>query len=189
MSFWDLEDTTPPPSLLMTPAPTPTVAPTNLPAELVAQNVRAMPLLGTSQPPGLGQWNGAQFDSYSIGATPPPTPAAAPSAGHEYDGPPPTGKGVKDIVIALGLPPSLGTLVDDMQDAIVGITADLTGSDTTRSSLADIFTHNNRLRGIGSLLVIIAVVGLFLDSFGDATKTTTSSLANTVAQALSSTVK
>lgn len=89
----------------------------------------------------------------------------------EYDGPTPTGKGVSDLADTVGLPPSLGALFGDMQEAILGIAGDLMGSSTERESLADILTYNNRLRGLGSMCVIIAVVGLMLDAFAESEKT------------------
>lgn len=78
----------------------------------------------------------------------------------EYDGPPRTGKELGDLMESVGLPPSVGTMFDDMQDAIMGIASDLSGNNAERTSLGDILTHDNRLRGLGALLVLVAATGL-----------------------------
>ena len=62
---------------------------------------------------------------------------------------------------------SLATLtfdeaVADAREAMVGLAADLTGT-TERRSLGAMLTHGNRLRGLGVLLVTLALVGLFVD--------------------------
>lgn len=81
----------------------------------------------------------------------------------EYDGPAKTGKTLKDLALDLGAPESLGSLLDDMQEAIVGIAGDLVNNDGSRTGIADILGHQNRLRGIGALLVLVALVGIALD--------------------------
>jgi hypothetical protein len=80
----------------------------------------------------------------------------------KYDGPPKTGKTLGDLSIDLGLTGSFAELVDDMQEAVLGITADLTGK-SDRKSVGDILSHGNRLRGLGALLVLGAVAGLLVD--------------------------
>jgi hypothetical protein len=85
----------------------------------------------------------------------------------EYDGPAKTGKTLKDLAMDLGAPDSLGTLIDEMQEALLGIVGDLVNSTTDRTSLADILGHENRLRGIGALCVLAALVGLVFDSVID----------------------
>jgi hypothetical protein len=47
---------------------------------------------------------------------------------YEYDGPPKTGAQLGDIVRNLGMSTSLATIVDDVQDALYGSTADLTSA-------------------------------------------------------------
>jgi hypothetical protein len=53
-------------------------------------------------------------------------------------------------------------LLDDMQEAVLGITGDLTGK-SDRKSLGDILAHENRLRGLGALLVVGALAGLVIE--------------------------
>lgn len=50
----------------------------------------------------------------------------------------------------------------DAHEALVGITEDLSGA-TERKGLKDMLTHNNRLRGLGILLIVLALVGLVVD--------------------------
>jgi hypothetical protein len=82
----------------------------------------------------------------------------------EYDGPEKTGKTLKDLALDLGAPESLGALIDDMQEAIIGIVGDLVNNKGERTSIADILGHENRLRGIGALCVLAALIGLTFDS-------------------------
>lgn len=82
----------------------------------------------------------------------------------EYDGPDRTDKTLKDLAKDLGAPDSIGTLLDDMQDAIIGIVGDFVSPTPERTGLAQILGHGNRLRGIGALCVLVALVGLALDS-------------------------
>ena len=53
--------------------------------------------------------------------------------------------------------------VEDAREALVGLAADLTGA-TERHSLVDMVLHGDRLRGLGILLIGLALVGLFVDS-------------------------
>ena len=53
--------------------------------------------------------------------------------------------------------------LDDAAEAITGIVADVYGN-TERTSLKDIFVYKNRLRGLGVLLVALALVGLLIDA-------------------------
>lgn len=53
-------------------------------------------------------------------------------------------------------------LVVDARDALVGLSADLVGG-SERVSLADMVTHENRMRGLGFLCIGVAFVGLFID--------------------------
>ena len=54
------------------------------------------------------------------------------------------------------------TAVADAHEALVGLTADLSGT-TERHSLKDMLLHENRMRGLGILLVVLALVGLCVD--------------------------
>lgn len=159
--FWNDVNTLEPLDMFSpTPAPTGNSAPdgslaaTPLPAELVPQNPRNVPF---TFPP--------QFRSSADIMTASAEKPEAVEDEDEYSGPAPTGRGIVDLLGLFGLPPSFATLFEDMQDAIVGITGDLTGSTSAggRESLAEILTHNNRLRGIGALFVLIAVVALVVD--------------------------
>ena len=58
---------------------------------------------------------------------------------------------------------SLGAAVADARDALLGIPEDLMGN-TPRKSLWDIFTHNDRMRGVGVLLVAVAASGLLIEA-------------------------
>lgn len=53
--------------------------------------------------------------------------------------------------------------VENAREALVGLTADLTGT-TERRSLGAMLLHGDRLRGLGILLIGLALVGLFVDS-------------------------
>lgn len=53
--------------------------------------------------------------------------------------------------------------MEDAREALVGLTADLSGA-TERRSLGDMLLHGDRLRGLGILLIGLALVGLFVDS-------------------------
>lgn len=52
--------------------------------------------------------------------------------------------------------------VGDAHDALVGIMHDLSGA-SDRTSLWDILTYKDRMRGLGFLLVALAMVGLVAD--------------------------
>lgn len=82
----------------------------------------------------------------------------------EYDGPEKTGKTLKDLALDLGAPDSLGSVLDEMQEAIIGIVGDLVNNKGDRTSIADILGHENRLRGLGALCVLGALVGLVFDA-------------------------
>ena len=92
---------------------------------------------------------------------PTPTPTIAPTVSL---GPKKTGKTLVDLGKKLGLPTSLGLLIDDMQEAVLGITGDVLGRSKERQSLADILTYKNRLRGLGALCIFVAVVAILLDA-------------------------
>lgn len=52
--------------------------------------------------------------------------------------------------------------VVDAHNALVGIMSDLT-TGSTRRSLKEIFTHENRLRGFGFLLIALGLCGMAAD--------------------------
>lgn len=79
-----------------------------------------------------------------------------------YDGPAKNARGVEDITRVAGLNVSPGQLLKDAEDGLLGIIHDLTRMQRDELSLHDIFVKDNRLRGLGSLLVVVAVVGLLL---------------------------
>jgi len=103
----------------------------------------------------------------------------------EYDGPPKTGAQLGDIVRSMGLPTSFATIVDDVQDALIGTVQDLTNSTPTtqptkteaagidvtpnlsepppeKKGFMDILTRGNRLRGWGILFVSCAIIGVLV---------------------------
>lgn len=100
--------------------------------------------------------------------TPRPDASSAPAKKEEeeveYDGPAKTGRTLKDLAMDLGAPDSIGTLLDEMQEALIGIIGDLVNNKGDRTSIADILGHENRLRGIGALCVLCALVGMMFDS-------------------------
>ena len=53
--------------------------------------------------------------------------------------------------------------LDDASEALTGIVADVYGN-TSRTTLKDIFVYKNRLRGLGILLVALALAGLLIDA-------------------------
>ncbi len=57
---------------------------------------------------------------------------------------------------------TLKDLLVDAQEALIGVTSDLLGQ-SDRKSVRDILGHGNRLRGIGVVLIILAVAGSLID--------------------------
>lgn len=55
-----------------------------------------------------------------------------------------------------------GDLLQDAQEALLGITSDLLGQ-SERKSLRDIFGHGNRLRGLGVAIVVLVILGTLID--------------------------
>ena len=137
-----------------TPAPDPTLSPSPVPSLSVT------PTAAAETDPTNAPWT----DLFTVPATPTAmtSTAALVDSTVKYDGPPKTGKTLRDLSIDLGLTGSFAELVDDMQEAVLGITADLTGK-SDRKSVGDILAHGNRLRGLGALLVLGAVAGLLVD--------------------------
>lgn len=54
------------------------------------------------------------------------------------------------------------TAFADAHEALVGLTEDLSGA-TDRRSLKEMLVYQDRLRGLGVLLIALALVGLFVD--------------------------
>lgn len=79
-------------------------------------------------------------------------------------GPKKSRKTLVDLGAEMGLPRSVSTVIDDMQEAVLGIVSDLTGKTKERVSLAEVLTYKNRLRGIGMLLILVASVALLLEA-------------------------
>lgn len=78
----------------------------------------------------------------------------------DWDGPPKTGKGLKDMFTGLGMPDSLEDAFGDMQEAVLGIARDLSSGE--KKSLRDVLTEGDRMRGLGLILVLVAIVGLIV---------------------------
>ena len=133
-------------SLTPYPQPDPTEAPTPIPSSKIA----------IDNPNGL-----TRSDEL---VTPDPSVAPKDAKDAEYDGPSKTGKTLKDLAMELGAPESLGTLIDEMQEALIGIIGDLVNNTGERTSIADILGHENRLRGLGALCILVALIGLAVDS-------------------------
>lgn len=55
-----------------------------------------------------------------------------------------------------------GGAVSEAHEALTGLLADMTGT-TPRKGLKEMVTHENRLRGLGVLLITLAMVGLVVD--------------------------
>jgi hypothetical protein len=141
--------------LSLSPEPTPTVAPS--PTE-----TSEVPLKDANNRTDDGNDNENETDDPATQKT--KTEAVAAEA---YDGPVKTGKTLRDLLTDLGAPDSLSGTVDDMQEALFGITSDLVGSNggvgSDRLSLSDILTRGNRLRGLGAVLVLASVIALLVD--------------------------
>lgn len=56
---------------------------------------------------------------------------------------------------------TLRQVFEDAQEAFIGITGDLLGQ-SERTKLTDILTYGNRLRGLGSIMVLLALGGLLI---------------------------
>lgn len=76
-----------------------------------------------------------------------------------FDGPKQTGKTLQTVATKLGLPSSLSETVKDAEDVVLGIPRDLSVSRDTKTSIGDILTKDNRLRGIAILLICLAITG------------------------------
>ena len=50
----------------------------------------------------------------------------------------------------------------DAQEAVIGIPSDLLGQ-STRTSASDILQHGNRMRGLGILLITLALLGTVIE--------------------------
>lgn len=78
-----------------------------------------------------------------------------------YDGPERNdASSVTRIMDDVGLPTSFKRVLGDAEAALVGITSDLTSSTSSEKSVSDIFLSDGRMRGLGSLLIIAAIIGI-----------------------------
>jgi len=66
---------------------------------------------------------------------------------------------IRDVSLWYATP---GALVADAQEALLGIPSDLLGQ-SERKSLGAIVGHGNRLRGLGVILLVLAVAGAIID--------------------------
>lgn len=119
--------------------------------------------LATTEPaPTLAPLNGLATSVDIIEKQNPPQTTPKPQM--ETLGPRKTGKTLLDLGVAIGLPRNLALLIDDMQEAVLGIIGDITSPKSERRSVSAILTHENRLRGLGVLLILVSMVGLFLEA-------------------------
>lgn len=79
-----------------------------------------------------------------------------------YDGPGRTGENIKTVATRWGLPTSWSESMQEAEDVVLGIPRDLSVSRDTKTSVADILTKDNRLRGIALLLICIAITGFIV---------------------------
>jgi len=79
-----------------------------------------------------------------------------------FDGPRQTGKTMKDVANKWGLPTSVSESVADAEDVVLGIPRDLSVSRDKKTSLTDILTKDNRLRGIAIILICLAITGFIV---------------------------
>ena len=103
-------------------------------------------------------------ESTNPSSTPTTDPSQTKTPEKEVLGPVKTGKTLADLATSLGVPKSWSVLLDDMQEAVLGIIGDLTGKSQQRVSLADVLSYKNRLRGIGMLFILVAIVGILLEA-------------------------
>ena len=93
------------------------------------------------------------------------TETSPPSTGKKvFDGPEDKGASFGAILTSYGLPTTFGELLSDAEEAFVGILYDLNHIHESRSSVYDILSKNNRLRGLGALFIVIAMVGMLLNN-------------------------
>jgi hypothetical protein len=83
-----------------------------------------------------------------------------------YDGPSRTDSSFGNVLNSYGMPQSFRELFTDAEEAFIGIVSDLNkaGGSGQEMSLADIFTKNDRMRGLGALFIVIALVGIILQT-------------------------
>lgn len=113
------------------------------------------------QPAPIQQELGVSLEQ-TVGTPVASTPSPETSDPQYFDGPRQTGRTVGTVAEQYGLPTSVKQTIDDAQDAVLGITKDLTQSQNEKVSLYEVITKDNRLRGIGALLIILAVVAFFV---------------------------
>jgi len=102
----------------------------------------------------------------TVGAGATDTPSIAASSTQEspqyFDGPAKTGETVTTVAERYGLTGTVKQTIDDAQDAVLGITQDLTKQKEDKKPLHEILTQDNRLRGIGILLVCTAIMAFVI---------------------------
>lgn len=79
-----------------------------------------------------------------------------------YDGPKQTGENLKTVATRWGLPTSISQSIQDAESVVLGIPKDIAVSPDQTTSIADILTKDNRLRGIAILLICIAITGFIV---------------------------
>ena len=112
----------------------------------------------------LDIFNGSGLPEFenTVSTTANPEPTAPSATRVAMNGPAPTRESLGDVAESYGLPTSFKTILDDAQDAFVGIIADLTKSKDEQLSYQEIFGKQERLRGLGSLFIIIGIIGVVL---------------------------
>lgn len=80
-----------------------------------------------------------------------------------YDGPPETKRTLGTVLTSYGLPKTFGELLSDAEEAFTGIVYDLNHIHENRLSIYDILVKNNRLRGLGAIFVVTAIIGILLN--------------------------
>jgi len=71
------------------------------------------------------------------------------------------GSVIDSFSLKYGLP-NISEIVSDMSEAIVGILGDFTVG-TDRSKMSEILLYKNRLRGLGAIIVMVALIGIAID--------------------------
>jgi len=85
-------------------------------------------------------------------------------AGKVFNGPKDEGNTLGDVLTSYGLPTSFGEILSDAEEAFSGIIYDLNHIHENRSSVYEILVKNNRLRGLGAIFIVIAIVGILLNN-------------------------
>lgn len=81
-----------------------------------------------------------------------------------FDGPKDKGNTFGDVLTSYGLPTSFGEVLSDAEEAFSGIIYDLNHIHENQTSVYEIFAKNNRLRGLGAIFIVIAVVSILFNN-------------------------